>query len=55
MNSQNHFIELQGTAEHGSFSEAELTQMIFSAKKGCQELFRIQEKIIGEFFPLKGT
>ncbi|MGE3975146.1 MAG: ribonuclease PH [Bdellovibrionales bacterium] len=53
MNSQNNFIEIQGTAEHGSFSETELTSMIVAAKKGCHELFELQAQIIGDFFPLK--
>ncbi len=53
MNSQNHFIEIQGTAEHGSFSEAELSKMITAAKSGCQQLFSMQAALIGDFFPLR--
>jgi ribonuclease PH len=46
------FIEIQGTAEEGSFSKNQLLEMMALAEKGCFELFKEQEKIIGNFFPL---
>jgi len=53
INSQNQFIEIQGTAEQGSFSDDDLQSMIGLAKNGCLELFKLQSQIIGEFLPLK--
>lgn len=53
INSQSQFIEIQGTAEQGSFSDSELQSMIALAKGGCTELFKLQSQIIGEFLPLK--
>ncbi|MCC6277051.1 MAG: ribonuclease PH [Oligoflexia bacterium] len=48
-----HFVELQGTAEHNPFSEAQLSEMTHLARKGIRELFSIQSKILGGFFPLQ--
>ena len=42
------FIELQGTAEEAPFSETELTNMLGLAKKGIQELFKVQEETLAE-------
>ncbi len=50
-NGSGDFIEIQGTAEHGSFNEKQLQDMIKVARAGCEELFRIQHQIIKEFFP----
>jgi len=47
------FIEVQGTAEEGTFSRHQLMDMMTIAELGCSELFKHQEKIIGEYFPLK--
>ncbi len=52
MNNKNEFIEVQGTAEEGTFSRAQLFSMMEIAEGGCKELFVNQEKIIGSFFPL---
>lgn len=35
-------IELQGTAEHGSFNRTQLNQILDLAEKGIQELFKAQ-------------
>jgi len=53
MNNQNEFIEVQGTAEEGTFSRQQLFDMMTIAELGCRELFKYQENIIGEYFPLK--
>jgi len=53
MNDKNEFIEIQGTAEDGSFSRVHLLEMMTYAEVGCQKLFAEQEKIIGSFFALK--
>lgn len=53
MTDKKEFIEIQGTAEHTPFSKAHLMDMLVLAEKGCQELFKYQAQIIGEFFPLK--
>ena len=50
---KNEFIEIQGTAEDGTFSRQQLLDMMALAETGCQELFKEQEKLIGHFFPLK--
>ncbi len=42
------FVELQGTAEDGSFSEEEMTALMAAAHKGTQELIAIQRKVVGE-------
>ncbi len=53
MNDRNDFIEIQGTAEDGTFSKLQLLDMMALAESGCQQLFLEQAKIIGTFFPLK--
>ena len=42
------FIEVQGTAEGATFSEAELFKMIELAKKGGAELISIQKRVLSE-------
>lgn len=49
MNSKGEFIEVQGTAEKGSFKRQELDQLMESATLGCQQLFEIQKKYISEW------
>ncbi len=53
MTGDGRFIEIQGTAESGSFSDSELKDMLSLAKKGCLKLFEYQSEVIGAFFPLK--
>lgn len=53
MTDKNEFIEIQGTAEEGTFSRAQLMEMMTIAEIGCTHLFKEQEKLIGSFFPLK--
>ena len=44
MNGSGLFIEIQGTAEHDSFSSSELNGMLELAKVGIQELLELQTK-----------
>jgi len=53
MNNKNEFIEVQGTAEDGSFSRQHLFDLMTVAEGGCHELFQHQQKIVGAFFDLK--
>jgi ribonuclease PH len=53
MTEKNDFIEIQGTAEEGTFSKQQLLDMMSLAEAGCQNLFKEQEKIVGSFFPLQ--
>ena len=50
MTDKNEFIEVQGTAEEGTFSRTELFDMMTLAETGCHELFKHQQKIIGDYF-----
>ena len=40
-------IEMQGTAEHGSFSRTQLNQILDVAEKGIQELLEFQRQALG--------
>jgi ribonuclease PH len=42
------FVELQGTAEKGSFDDDELRELLSAADKGIQELIALQKKTLGE-------
>lgn len=46
MNDQLGIIEIQGTAEAGSFSRTQLNQILDLAEKGIQELFEAQRHIL---------
>jgi ribonuclease PH len=41
-------IEVQGTAERGSMSFAQLSQMFDLAKKGAEKIFQIQQEALGK-------
>jgi ribonuclease PH len=47
MTGEGEFIEVQGTAEHGTFDETKLQEMLRLGKKGIAELFEIQKKALG--------
>ena len=47
MNDENHFIEVQGTAEGHPFSAEELNSMLSLAQKGIGELFEHQRNALG--------
>ena len=42
------FVEIQGTAEDGSFSEDEMKALMTAAHKGTQELIAIQRAVLGD-------
>ena len=42
------FIEIQGTAESGAFSAADLDSMLSVARKGMAEIFEYQEAVISK-------
>ncbi len=46
MNAAGEFIELQGTGEESTFSEAELAKLLVLGKAGIRELLRAQEKAL---------
>lgn len=47
MNDSGEFIELQGTAEHGTFSKKDLDSMLDLAKKGIKVLLAEQKLVLG--------
>jgi ribonuclease PH len=48
MNRSLELIEVQGTAESGSFSRTQLNQLLDLAEKGIQELLEIQRNVFAE-------
>lgn len=46
MNEQGHFIELQGTAEDGSFNQVHLLEMIDFARAGIHDLIALQKAAV---------
>jgi ribonuclease PH len=48
MNSAGEFIELQGTGEESTFSEAQLAEMLKLGKAGIQELLKAQQTALHE-------
>jgi ribonuclease PH len=53
MTGQGKFVEVQGTAESVPFSQEQMNSMIELARKGHEDLFVIQENIMGSFFKRK--
>jgi ribonuclease PH len=51
MTDKKQLVEVQGTAEKGTFSRDQMFEMMTLAEQGCQQLFTAQEKIVGQFFP----
>lgn len=47
------FVEVQGTAEGGTFSKKQMDEMAQIAHLGCKHLFAKQAEVVGGFFPLK--
>lgn len=47
MNGDLNLIEIQGTAEAGSFSRGQLNQILDVAEKGMKEIFAAQSEVIG--------
>jgi ribonuclease PH len=48
MTGKGEFIEVQGTAERKPFSKEKMDVMLDLAKKGIEELFSIQRKLVGD-------
>ena len=48
MTGKGEFIEIQGTAERKPFSKDKMDCMLDLAKKGIEELFSIQRKLVGD-------
>ncbi|NCU27929.1 ribonuclease PH, partial [Candidatus Nomurabacteria bacterium] len=46
MLAQGDFVEVQGTAEKGTFSKKQMDSLLDLAKKGIKELMKIQRKIL---------
>jgi|TARA_B110000008_G_C16791328_1_gene492757 ribonuclease PH len=49
MNDEGNFIEIQGTAEKGSFSKKELDQMTALASEGIESIIEIQKKSLNSY------
>ena len=48
MTSEGRFVEVQGTGEKGTFSEAQLGEMLALARGGIEKLFAIQREALGK-------
>jgi ribonuclease PH len=48
MNENLHLIEVQGTAEEGTFSRTQLNEILDLAEKGIQELMAAQQQVLAE-------
>ena len=46
---ENEFIEIQGTAEKGSFSKKELDSMLSLASSGIKEIIKIQKEALNNY------
>lgn len=55
MTDKNHFIEVQGTAEHVPFTRPQFNKMMDVAEKGCRELFLHQATVMGEIMKVAGV
>lgn len=53
MTNDQKFVEIQGTAEEQPFSHSHLTAMIEAASTVMPSIFKAQEALIGDFFPLR--
>ena len=49
MNEDGEFIEIQGTAEKGSFSKKELDSMLSLASSGIKEIIKIQKEALNNY------
>ncbi len=52
MTGKGQFVELQGTGEEATFSDAELAQLIRLARTGIERLTAYQRKALGTDWPL---
>ena len=49
MNDEGNFIEIQGTAEKGAFSQNELNKMIVLATEGVKSIIEIQKEVLNSY------
>ena len=49
MNDEGNFIEIQGTAEKGAFSQDELNKMIVLATEGVKSIIEIQKEVLNSY------
>jgi ribonuclease PH len=49
------FVEVQGTAERGTFSQQQLDSQLALARQGIAELTDLQRRTLGERWPLKNS
>ena len=49
MNEEGNFIEIQGTAEKGAFSQDELNKMIVLATEGVNSIIEIQKEVLNSY------
>jgi ribonuclease PH len=49
MNDEGNFIEIQGTAEIGAFSQDELNKMIVLATEGVKSIIEIQKEVLNSY------
>lgn len=47
MNDRGEYVEIQGTAENGAFTQEELAKMLAYAKQGCDALMKVQKEVLG--------
>lgn len=52
---QGNFVEVQGTAEGRPFSQKEMEGLLNLARQGIENLMDVQQKILGDIFPLPAT
>ena len=50
MNDEGNFIEIQGTAEKGAFSQDELNKMIVLATEGVKSIIKIQKEVLNSYY-----
>lgn len=49
MNEDGHYLEVQGTAEDGAYTRAELDQLLDVAAIACQQIFELQKAALKEW------
>ena len=53
MTSRGEFVEVQGSAENGTFARAQHDALLDLATKGCEELFALQREILAQPLPVR--
>jgi ribonuclease PH len=52
MTGQGRFVELQGTAERGTFDDVQLNALVAAGRQGIEKLRAIQRETLGRNWPL---